>query len=343
MTTAILLAACLASAAPDALPIGDDPPSADMMGQETRDAIDRGLEWLARTQREDGSFGNGGYAGNIAVTALAGLAFMTAGHMPGQGPYGEVVDKAIAYVLENTNTSGFIESRVSTTHGPMYSHGFGCLFLAEAYGMTQRPEIREKLKKAVLLTITSQNKEGGWRYQPGSIDADLSVTVCQIMALRAARNAGIAVPKDVADRCTAYVRKSQNADGGFMYMIHGGSSAPPRSAAGVVALYSAGVYEGKEIEKGLEYLLQNALPLPSARPSRRQSHYFYGQYYAVQAMWQAGGDYWAKWYPAIRDELLKTQSAPGFWDDPSVCNEYGTAMAVIILQTPNTHLPIFQR
>lgn len=343
MATSMLLAVCLAAVAPDALPTRDDSPSADMMGQETRDAIDRGLEWLVRTQRKDGSFGTGGYSGNIAVTSLAGLAFMTAGHMPAQGPYGEVVDKAIAYVLENTNTSGFIESRVSTTHGPMYSHGFGCLFLAEAYGMTQRLEIREKLKKAVLLTITSQNKEGGWRYQPGSIDADLSVTVAQIMALRAARNAGIAVPKDVADRCTAYVRKSQNADGGFMYMIHGGSSAPPRSAAGVVALYSAGVYEGKEIEKGLEYLLQNALPLPTARPSRRQSHYFYGQYYAVQAMWQAGGDYWAKWYPAIRDELLKTQAAQGFWDDPSVCNEYGTAMAVIILQTPNTHLPIFQR
>ena len=88
MITSLYLAACLVWAAPVALPIGDDPPTADMMGQETRDAIDRGLEWLARTQREDGSFGTGGYAGNIAVTALAGLAYMTAGHMPGQGPYG---------------------------------------------------------------------------------------------------------------------------------------------------------------------------------------------------------------------------------------------------------------
>jgi hypothetical protein len=128
-----------------------------------------------------------------------------------------------------------------------------------------------------------------------------------------------------------------------MYMIHGGSSAPPRSAAGVVALYSAGIYEGKEIEKGLDYLMQNALPLPSARANRRQSHYFYGQYYAVQAMWQAGGDYWSKWYPAIREELIKTQLPQGFWEDPSVCNEYGTAMSVVILQTPNSHLPIFQR
>ena len=317
--------------------------AASLMTQETQDSIDRGLGWLAKRQNQDGSFGSGGYAGNIAVTGLAGLAFMTAGHMPGEGPYGDTVDRAIAYVLENTNTSGFIESRQSGTHGPMYGHGFGCLFLAEAYGMTLRPEIREKLKKSVLLIISSQNREGGWRYQPAPNDADLSVTVCQIMALRAARNAGIAVPKEVVDRCTLYVRRCQNADGGFMYMSHGGSSAPPRSAAGVVALNSAGVYEGKEIEKGLEYLMQNALPLPATRGARRQSHYFYGHYYAVQAMWQAGGDYWDKWYPAIREELLRSQSPPGYWEDSSVCSEYGTAMAIIILQTPNTHLPIFQR
>lgn len=317
-----------------------DAPAAPL-SQEAQQAVERGLVWLAGQQHPDGSFGSGAYRGNIAVTSLAGLAFMTVGHPPGQGPYGEVVDKALAYVLQNTNPSGFIESRQSTTHGPMYSHGFGCLFLAEAYGMTDRPDIREKLKKAVLLIINSQNHEGGWRYHPGSPDADLSVTVCQIMALRAARNAGIWVPRDVAEKCIGYVQRSQNSDGGFMYMSHGGSSAPPRSAAGIVALYSAGVYSGEAVGNGLQYLIQNYLP--SGRPIRRSSHYFYGHYYAVQAMWQAGGEYWARWYPAIRDESLKTQAPEGYWRDPSVCSEYGTAMAVIILQTPNTHLPIFQR
>jgi len=43
----------------------------------------------------------------------------------------------------------------------MYSHGWGTLFLAEAYGMTHRPEIREKLQKAVRLIIDTQNTEGG--------------------------------------------------------------------------------------------------------------------------------------------------------------------------------------
>ena len=138
----------------------------------------------------------------------------------------------------------------------MYSHGFGTLFLAEAYGMTHRPEIREKLRKAVQLIIDTQNNEGGWRYQPVKNDADLSVTICQINALRAARNAGLYVPKETVDACINYVKQSQNPDGGFRYMLSGGASAFPRSAAGVVALQSAGEYDSKEIRDGLAYLRQ---------------------------------------------------------------------------------------
>jgi hypothetical protein len=242
-------------------------------------------------------------------------------------------------VLSQADESGFISIAGSSSHGPMYGHGFATLFLAECYGMTGRKEIREKLTKAVSLIVNTQNSEGGWRYQPQRRDADISVTICQVMALRAARNAGIFVPRDTIDRCIDYVKRSQNADGGFMYMIQGGQSAFPRSAAGVVALYSAGVYEGPEIEKGLEYLMNY---LPRGGAFSRESHYFYGHYYAVQAMWHAGGKYWNQWYPAVRDELVSRQRDDGSWMD-SICAEYGTAMAALVLQMPNNYLPIFQR
>jgi hypothetical protein len=159
----------------------------EMMTKETDEAIAHGLAWLARAQNADGSFGTATYRGNIAVTSLAGLAFMSSGSSPGRGPFGAQIDKALLYVMDNTSPSGFIAVAASSTHGPMYSHGFGTLFLAEAYGMTHRPEIREKLQKAVRLIVDSQNIEGGWRYQPVRRDADLSVTICQINALRAAR------------------------------------------------------------------------------------------------------------------------------------------------------------
>jgi hypothetical protein len=313
----------------------------EMMTPETDLAIKNGLAWLARSQNSDGSYGNGAYRGNIAVTSLAGLAFMSSGSSPGRGPFGSQIDKALAYVMVNTSPSGFIAVQATSTHGPMYSHGFGTLFLAEAYGMTRRPELREKLQKAVRLIIDSQNIEGGWRYQPVRHDADLSVTICQINALRAARNAGLFVPKETVEACIRYVKRSQNPDGGFRYMLQAGASSEfPRSAAGVVALQSAGEYGSKEVRDGIAYLRQFDQGM---RRGRRNNHYFYGQYYAAQAMWLEGGEPWAEWYPSVRNELIHRQTALGYWPDSGVCNEYGTAMALIILQIPNDYLPIFQR
>lgn len=319
----------------------DDPEdtAVDYMTPATVAAVDRGLEWLSSRQQDDGSFGTVSYSRNVAVCSLAGMSMMASGSTPGRGPYGDHVRRCVDFVLANAQDSGFLTVSGASSHGPMYGHGFATLFLAECYGMTARDDIRQVLSRAVHLVVQTQNKEGGWRYQPQRRDADISVTICQIMALRAARNAGIFVPRETVDKCIDYVRRSQNADGGFMYMIQGGASAFPRSAAGVVALYSAGIYNGPETEKGLEYLLRFQ-PRPGG--FRRESHYYYGHYYAVQAMWQAGGDYWNQWFPAIRDELLGRQLANGAWDD-HICNEYGTAMACIILQIPNNYLPIFQR
>jgi hypothetical protein len=231
----------------------------------------------------------------------------------------------------------------------MYGHGFGTLFLAEVCGMVSdkqlRDEVRDTLKQAVNLIIQSQNREGGWRYTPMSADADISVTICQIMALRAARNAGIGVPKKTVDDCVAYVKRCQDRrNGWFRYMAQGGGGsgqAFARTAAGVCALYSAGIYTGAEVDSGIKYLTETR-----KTGLRRDMHYFYGHYYAAQAMWTRGGTDWAEWFPAIRDELIAAawtgQRPDGSWIDP-ICVHYGTAMACIILQIPNNYLPILQK
>jgi hypothetical protein len=315
----------------------------ELITPAAQQAIDRGLEYLASRQDAlDGSIGSGSqYERNVAVTSLAGMAFLAAGHSPGRGRYGAVVDRALAFVLSRSKPNGYIVDERHSSHGPMYEHGFATLFLAEAYGMSHREDLREKLHKAVQLIVSSQNDEGGWRYEPDSKSADISVTVCQMMALRAARNAGIHVPRETVDRCVEYVTRSQNADGGFRYqLVNRAESRFPRSAAAVVALYNAGVFKGTEIERGLDYLTRY---LPDGRLIRYEPHYMYGHYYACQAMWHAGGERWQQWYPAIRDELLQRQDGGGAWPGDAVCPEYGTAMACLILQTPNNYLPIFQR
>ncbi|MEM8864472.1 MAG: prenyltransferase/squalene oxidase repeat-containing protein, partial [Planctomycetota bacterium] len=299
---------------PVAKPIAADPAEAGPEASAleliapAEDAIDRGLRYLAREQEKDGSFGSG-YGRNVAIVGLSGMAFIASGSSPGRGPYGENLDRCIDYLLENTQASGFITVGGATSQGPMYGHGFATLLLAEAYGMSPDDELRDKLSSAVGLIVGAQNEEGGWRYQPRPNDADISVTICQVMALRAARNAGLHVPADTIDRTVAYVRRCQNPDGGFGYMPTDSSSMFPRSAAGVVALFSAGVYEGAEIEKGLAYLDRQRPGLARGR----SGHYFYGHYYAAQAMWQAGGERWQRWYPAIRDELLTRQQHDGSW------------------------------
>lgn len=308
----------------------------------TQQAIDRGLAYLAARQHPRGSFGSDSrYRQNVAVASLAGMAFLSAGHTPGRGRYSPVVDQTVEFILSSAQASGYIVRADSAGHGPMYGHGFATLFLAEVYGMSPRDEVRQTLKSAVQLIVNSQNREGGWRYDPDGRDADISVTVCQIMALRAARNCGVAVPKGTVDQCIDYVKKCQNADGGFRYQLNiRPNSEFARSAAGLVALYSAGVYEGPEFDRGLVYLDRHR---PLGDMLRPEAHYFYGHYYAVQAMWQAGGEHWLKWYPSIRDELLTKQMPDGSWSDSIINSEYGTAMACLVLQMPNNYLPIFQR
>jgi len=318
----------------------------DLITPETQQAIDAGLAYLAaRQDNRDGSFGSmASSRRRVAVTALAGMAFLSSGNTPGRGKYGANVQKAVDFLLSRVQPNGFIFDEGNTGHGPMYDHGFATLFLGEIYGMTKTPRVRDGLQRAVQLIINSQNKEGGWRYEPDSKDADLSVTICQIMALRAARNAGIFVPKETIDRCIEYVRKCQTVEGGFRYQLSTTWQVTfGLTAAGVVALYSGGVYEGKSIEAGLRYLERFRPGVALRQPS---NHYFYSHYYAVQAMWHAGGERWKQWYPDVRDELLQFpfHSSTGGWRDPSAYgDEYATAMALLILQTPNNYLPIFQR
>ena len=317
---------------------------------ELQEAIDKGLGALADLQAEDGSFPVARFQRHVGITSIACLAFMADGNVPGRGRYGDEVEKGLDFVLENAQETGLLAGD-DVSHGPMYGHGFATLFLGEVYGMTKgggdeerSRELHDALVRACRLIAESQNDEGGWRYNPTPADADISVTICQIMALRAARNAGIKISKEVIDNAVEYVENCQTDDGGFRYQLGRGGSAWPRSAAGVASLYYAGVYEGDDLDRGLAYLMTNALPGEANQRGRAGggSHYYYGHYYAAQAMFLAGGDNWARWWPAIRDELTERQAESGEWTDV-YGGAYATGMSLIILQMPNRYLPIFQK
>src|SRR5690606_1388369 len=100
----------------------------------------------------------------------------------------------------------------------MYSHAFAALLLAEVYGMTQDRRVFNALREVsnfiMRFQVGSGSNKGGWRYDPGQQDADLSITVCQLQALRAARNVGINVPEAIIADARHYITLNyDNGDG----------------------------------------------------------------------------------------------------------------------------------
>src|SRR5687767_10026239 len=147
------------------------------MDEPTRKATARALAWLARQQNADGSFSDGGYVHNTAITGFAVLAFMSQGHLPNQGLYGPEVSKAARFLMASQRKEdGYL---IGARGGNMYCHGMATLALAELWGQTGDDEIRPVVQKAIDLIIKSQNYQGGWRYEPAPTGADISVTIMQ--------------------------------------------------------------------------------------------------------------------------------------------------------------------
>lgn len=309
---------------------------------QLQNAIDRGLAALVKLQDPGGAMGEG-----AGITALGGMALLSGGHTPVRGLYAPNCLKALRYVIARQDrSSGYL----GNDYGNMYGHGFATLFLAECYGMEPSEPVRRSLEAAIDLIHRSQNAEGGWRYQPMPIDADISVTICQVMALRAAWNVGIGgkASVDASARAISYVRRCATGGGGFAYTASGGSwgtegaEGVPRAAAGAMSLIGAGISDVSDPHLGASLrFIRRHVPAHLASTN----YFWYGQYYAAQAMFHSPErEDWNRYWDQAAPAILGRQSQDGSWpglEGPGAA--YGTAMALIILQIPNQYLPIFQR
>lgn len=306
------------------------------MTERVNAATAKALEYIASKQRPDG-----GWANNNAINGFTLLAFMGRGHTPGRGPYREVLEKGKKYLLASQQPTGY------TSFGAMYEHGMATLAMAEMYGMDPDPELEEKTRKAVDLIVKVQGALGGWNYAPTPADGDLSVSVMQIVAMRAANNADIPVPAQAIEKAINYVRHKANPGGGG-YGYAGPGAGPQTSAAGVLSLQLLGKYDDPQIAKTIDYLGQmKATWGPQGGPN----YFYYYHYYAIQAFYQFGGKPWNAWHPTIRDLLLEKQNADGSWDVPPGTAEaaidpnkvYSTAIATLVLDIYLHYLPAYQR
>jgi hypothetical protein len=264
---------------------------------------------------------------------------MGGGSLPNRGRHGKEAAKALDFVLHCVRPEdGYITHESSR----MYEHAFATLFLAEVYGTAPREDVKNALKSAVNLIVRAQNADGGWRYQPTPFDADLSVTVSTLQALRAARNVGIAVPKTTIERGIRFIKGCSNGNGSFSYQLgpQDTRTSFALTACGVISLYSTGDYQSKEVQQGVEWLA--GAGGRRMEPEWGEFHYFYGHYYAAQVFYMARGAYWRGYWPRVSADIVRAQLADGHWED-DVGPAYATAMACIILQIPCEYLPIFQK
>ncbi len=360
----------LLAATPAQEKLGRGASNEQLIDERLRASVSKGLDWLAAHQHKDGYWAElVGYKLNtnyetldnrplphVGVTSLALMSFLAGGHLPDRGKYGDVLNRGLDFVLSCAQDDGQI-----TQNGTrMYSHAFATLFLAEVYGMVERPEVKRVLQRSVDLIVDSQNVEGGWRYRPFARESDMSITVCQVLALRSARNVGIHVPITTIRNAQNYVYRSAvrgndrtfrggwrggygDEGGSFRYQNREHTRATfPLTAAGVTTLYAAGEYDSPIIRDAIDFLDKNVVSFSN----EWQGHYFffYGHYYAVQAYYITGDPKWTKYFRTIKGMLLDQQRADGSW----LCHTgpgdaFGTAVSTLILQIPLQYLPIFQR
>ena len=362
---------------PAAKRAADDPQSKVLTADEWRrlDAsIERALDWLITQQQPDGSFPTL-ERGQPGVTSLCVLAFMAHGFSPGDGKYGQQLDRATDYILASQQQPGLI-TRLGP-EGPQitqdvaneigepaaYNHAISALALSEMYGMGQpkrAAQLKQVIEKALPATLGMQRwpkdlpvDRGGWRYvtDDGPNDSDLSITGWQLMFLRSARNAGFNVPQGPIDDAVQYVRRTfDKRYGTFNYVIAPGAR-PTRgmAGAGILALAHAGFHHSTEAQSAGRWILANDFTEYNGSNNTTVDRYHYSLFNACQGMYQLGSPYWEKFFPRVVATMLAHQNPNGSWDaeslprDRQFGNSYTTALSVLALGAPNQFLPVFQR
>lgn len=301
----------------------------DVIPAQAELVYEKGMKFLADTQTEQGNWSDG--SGNDpGVVGLCVMAFLAHGEDPVNGPYSKHIRRGIDFIIEAQNhTNGYIGNS-------MYNHAFATTALAEAYGMVPNPKIAPALEKAVKLILSAQerNRLGGWRYTPDSRDADTTVTGCQLVALFAARNAGIEVPDKAMRKALSYMNNNRTAEGSYGYTSSSGGK-PTLTAIGVMCFALAKQKDTKQFEASVNYLKKNL--------DYRDRHYpYYFEYYMSQALFHADETAWNEWNQKNIRYMATIQNSDGSFPG-NHGTAFSTAGALLSIALNYRFLPIYEK
>jgi hypothetical protein len=322
------------------------------------ESLKRATKYLLETQDPKTGAIHNKMRNENAMTSLSILALASQGIQPTDPtPEGQSMRKALDYVLrpEGQDEDGYFGASDGSR---MYGHGITTLMLSEMLGMgvdaKQDALLRVKCRKAVSLILRAQKEpktdqnRGGWRYSPDDKQSDMSVTVWQVMALRAAKNAGIDVPKDAIDDAVAYIKRLYEPEngkggrgiaGGFGYQSKGRETST--TAEGLLALQVCGEYQSEEVGGASAKLLRDGI-------RQGDKWFFYTAYYYAQGMYQMGGKFADTGIKLVPELVLPLQSREGWWEGAGAEERqggkvYATTLAMLSLAVKNHYLPIYQR
>jgi len=290
------------------------------------------LRWLKERQKPDGSWENKYQA---AITGLATLAFLGHGHTPDDPEFGQTLMKAFQYLVSKGPQAN------------MYEHAILTYALAEGYGMTQSPALKEPLQQCVDVLVTSQQVKktdplhtGGWRYKRESEDADTSVTGWCVQALEAGKLAGASIPASTFEGASKYLWNMYSG-GSFGYTAPAGYR-PGTAAIGILCQAFMGQGGDPRIKQALDKVKNEKFEW-----EKDSGWTIYTWYYQTQACFQGGGSYWEHWNNNFRDALVRKQSSDGHWDFPPKSKEtyglaYSTALCCLMLEVYYRYLPTYQ-
>lgn len=282
----------------------------------------------------------------LGLTALVTLAFLGAGHKPGEGQYGDELGRAVRWMLLEQDSRGRFGRR------NMYNHAIAVFALAECMQLTGDDTLRGPIQRGVDHIVTLQNPDGGWDYTPNmSPRNDTSITSWCMMALKAAQAGGVAVPRIVFVRMIHHFKRMTTADGYTIYADR--SEDDYRLGAAMVATslfcrLSLGA-KRDDLDVARQVRIMQGM-LPDHTKLESLDHSYYSWYLGTLACFFHGGETWRQWNAAFRPMAVSLQRRDGqfrgSWNPSDRWSwaggrVYATATMVLALEVYYRYVPEF--
>ena len=338
---------------------------------ESERAVARGLAWLAKQQRADGSWVYDTTADTkkeiVAATGMALLPFLAAGETHRSGHrYQKTVRAGLEFLIKCCPTGGANAGKfnLATT---MYAQAIGTVALCEAYGMTHDKWLLPSAQAATNFIQRAQGVNGSWGYSANTT-GDTSIVGWQIQALQAARlGKDVVVDKQVIRKASKFLDLASKGSRKSSYGYNDNSGAAPGTSLTAVGLLCRYYIDGwgpdnGGMAEGVQGLMKRA-PNSDGKPKSVPDMYFY--YYATQVVHFFEGEEWKSWNEGpkqkdgtrkggMRDMLIELQNkkpgaAEGSWDPDSgfigrQCGKIGTtALCLLTLEVYYRNLPLNKR